>query len=76
MTLFDGLEDALVGYSDVWMADGERVQRAVYSGEKMIEIFMQQGMTDEEAAEWISFNVDRVYVGSSTPIIFWAYEVL
>jgi len=76
MTLFDGLEDALVGYSDVWMADGARVQRAVYSGEKIIEIFMQQGMTHEEAEEWISFNVDRVYVGESTPIIFWADEVL
>ena len=76
MTLFDGLEDALVGYSDVWMADGARVQRAVYSGEKIIDIFVAQGMTHEEAEEWFFFNVDRVFVGSATPIIFWSDEVL
>lgn len=76
MTLFDGLEDALVGYSDVWMADGARVQRAVYDGDKMADIFVKQGMNLAEAMEWISFNVDRVYVGESTPIIFWADEVL
>jgi hypothetical protein len=76
MTLFDGLEDALVGSSDVWMADGSRVPRAVYSGEKMIDIFVAQGMTHEEAEEFISFNVDRVFVGSATPIVFWSDEVL
>jgi hypothetical protein len=72
MTLFDGLEDALVGYSDVWMADGTKVERAVYDGEKIVYVLMQRGMTKEEALDWIDFSIEGAYVGPSTPVVFWA----
>ena len=68
--LFEGLDDAIVGYSDVWVGNS-KVYRAVYSGEKMVELFMNQGMTDEQAREWISFNVEGAYLGESTPVVFW-----
>lgn len=73
MVLFDGLQEALVGTSDVWHPDGSKVQRAVYSGEKMVQVFMNQGMNEGEAIEWIAFNVEGAYVGESTPIVFWDY---
>ena len=74
MLFFDGLQDALVGTTDAWMPDGRKVMRAVYSGEKMLEVFMSQGMTEDEALEWISFNVEGAYVGDHTPIVFWPYD--
>ena len=51
MVLFEGLESAMVGISDVWHPDGSKVERAVYDGNKMVEHFMEQGMTEEEAHE-------------------------
>jgi hypothetical protein len=74
MLFFDGLQDALMGTSDTWMPDGSKAMRAVYSGEKMIEVFMAQGMTEDEAVEWISFNVEGAYVGEQTPIVYWPYD--
>jgi hypothetical protein len=62
-----------VGISDVWHPDGKKVERAVYDGDKMVEHFMEQGMTEEEAHEWIDFNVEGAYVGESTPIIYWEW---
>jgi hypothetical protein len=73
MVLFEGLESAMVGVSDVWHPDGSKVERAVYDGEKMVQHFMDDGMTDEEAREWISFNVEGAYVGEATPIVYWDY---
>ena len=73
MVLFEGLESAMVGVSDVWHPDGKKVERAVYDGAKMVEHFMQTGMTEEEAHEWIDFNVEGAYVGESTPIIYWEW---
>ena len=31
-------------------------------------------MTDEEAIEWIAFNIEGAYVGLATPIIMWEYD--
>jgi hypothetical protein len=74
MLIFDGLEDALVGMSEVWLTTGAKVLRSVYDGNKMVEHFVKHGMTEEEAMEWISFNVEGAYVGESTPIVFWDYD--
>jgi hypothetical protein len=74
MLIFDGLEDALVGMSEVWLTNGAKVLRAVYDGNKMVEHFVGQGMNVAEAMEWISFNVEGAYVGESTPIVYWDYD--
>jgi hypothetical protein len=74
MLFFDGLEQALVGKSEVWIADGARAIRAVYSANKMIEIFESQGMSFDEAVEWIIYNVEGAYMGESTPVVFWDYK--
>ena len=46
---FDGCDDAIIGHDNRGYL--------VYSYAKLIEVFMSQGMTDEEAGEWIDYNV-------------------
>jgi hypothetical protein len=40
----------------------------VYDYDKCVEIFMAQGMSHEEAVEWMEFNVVNAYHGEGTPI--------
>ena len=46
-------------------------QCVVYSRYKLVTAFMSEGMTEEEALEWISYNIDRSlpYQGEHAPII-------
>ena len=64
--LMDGFDEALIGFS-------QRINEpllAVYSWEKMMDVCMSRdGMTDEEADEYISFNCISAWVGEQTPII-------
>ena len=47
--ILDGLDDAIAGVSD----DGI----LIYDHNKMVKVFEKQGMTVEEAVEWIDYNV-------------------
>lgn len=61
---FPEYNDAMIGVS----SDGN----AVYSYEKMVDCLMRQdGMSDEEAMEWIDYNTIRSlpYFGQQAPII-------
>lgn len=58
--LWDGCDDAIIGITP----NGE----AVYSIEKLWDVFMVQGMNHEEAVEWVDFNILCAYVGDFTPI--------
>lgn len=51
--LADGLDEAFIGTT--W--NTSLGIRAVYSESKVIEIFMSQGMTKEEAVEYFEYNV-------------------
>lgn len=55
---------AIIGISD----DSNHV---VYSYSKLIEAFIDGGMTEEEAAEWFDFNTARSlpYAGEYRPIV-------
>jgi hypothetical protein len=66
-------DKAIAGISSVWQGN-QRVETLIYSGQKLMEIFMDEGMTDEEAIEWIAFNIEGAYVGLATPIIMWEYD--
>jgi len=64
--LADGFEDALVGVAE--RCASEPV--AVYDLAKMIDVLVKRdGMTHEEADEYISFNVLGAYIGEQTPWI-------
>lgn len=62
----DGFDDAIIGYS-------QRINDpilAVYSWDLMVKILMERdGMSDEEAMEYIDFNCLGAWVGEQTPII-------
>jgi hypothetical protein len=61
----DGLENAIIGV-------GGRINMPevlIYSYNKCVEIFMKRdGMTHEEAVEWMDYNVVGAWVGETTPI--------
>jgi hypothetical protein len=40
-----------------------------YDYDKLVEIFMEQGMDMETAKEYIQFNLKSAWIGDTTPII-------
>lgn len=61
----DGLESALVGYT----ANHHGPTRAVYDAEACREILMRRdGMSHEEASEFLEFNTFGAYVGENGPV--------
>lgn len=64
--LMDGFDEALIGFS-------QRINEpllAVYSYSKMMEaLISRDGMTDEEAMEYVDYNCVGSWVGERTPII-------
>jgi len=69
----DGLDTALIGWTDSWTGNGRAV-RAVYSIKKVLEIFVEQGMDEEEAQEYFEFNVAGAYVGPHTPVFVYNFD--
>lgn len=71
MTLFaDGFDDAIIG-----MEMNSDVYRVVYGIEKMIFILMHRdSMSEEEALEYLEYNVFSAYLGEGTPI--YIYQML
>ena len=65
LTLFaDGFDDAIMGV-DL----NSDVPRVVYSVEKMVFILMRRDdMSEEDALEYLDFNVFQAYLGEGTPI--------
>lgn len=62
----DDCNDAIVGIAyDI----KDSVYRVVYDRVKLVSVFVGQGMSEEEADEWVSFNVEGAYMGPGTPII-------
>ncbi len=61
----DGADEALIGVAE--RCSQESV--AIYSYEKLVIYFMSTGMSADEAAEWISFNITGAWLGEHTPIV-------
>ena len=59
----DGLDEAFVGVVDV---DGEPL--LAYSLSKVIEVLMGDGMSEQDAMEYYSFNIEGSYVGNGMPL--------
>jgi hypothetical protein len=47
-----------------------------YDREKVIEILMEDGMDEEEAEEFFSFNIEGAYVGEATPMFISSTQTL
>ncbi len=65
--VFDGCDEAIVGFATRINLDPV----VVYSYNLLVEVFVKQGMTQDEAIEWIDFNVAGSWVGERTPVILY-----
>ena len=71
MKQWDGLDDSIIGQASVWNGN-ERVEVLVYDADLMIKVFVDRdGMTVEEANEYIVFNIEGAYIGEVTPVLVW-----
>ncbi len=71
MIKLEGYDDAILGPAYVWH-DGEQIKTLVYSAEGIREILMKRdGMSPNEAREFIEFNIEGLYAGIDTPILVW-----
>lgn len=79
MLKLDHFDRALFGVASVWQKSegggANRVDTLIYDGNVLVEILMEEGLTDEEALEYIDFNIVGAYVGESTPIIAWPCDM-
>lgn len=75
MLKIDGFDSVLIGVSTVWQRTGdaaERIDTLIYNGDIIVTILMHEsGLSEEEAMEYISYNIEGAYVGKNTPIIVW-----
>jgi hypothetical protein len=70
MLRIDGFDDAIIGVAEAWLP----ASKLVYDGTKILDILIDQGMSDLDAIEYCNFNIEGAYMGEDTPIIVWPYE--
>ena len=74
MLKIDGHDDAILGPACIWRGSG-RVDVLVYDAELIRENLMRDGMTSEDAREFIEFNIEGAYVGEDTPVLVWTQDM-
>lgn len=64
----DGFDEAIIGVAE---RSGQE-PLVVYSIELMAEILIERdGMSDDEALEYLGYNVLGAWVGDETPLFLW-----
>ena len=66
----DGHDNAVIGVSFTWR-NQRQVQLLVYDAEIIRDNLVKEGMTPDEAREYIEYNIEGAYVGEGTPILVW-----
>ena len=61
--LADGFDSCIIG-----ITQGTDSGRITYDVDKMIEVCMEDGMTYEDAVEYLEYNTLNAYVGQYTPV--------
>ena len=70
MLKIDGHDNAIIGPAMIWREQG-LCNVLVYDAEQVRENLMGDGMTAEQAREFIEFNIEGAYVGEHTPVLVW-----
>lgn len=63
----DGFDDAIIGIEPL-------SGKVIYDIDLMVSVLMGEGLTSEEAIEYLDFNVLNAYVGEMTPIYIQTIE--
>jgi hypothetical protein len=75
MLKIDGHDDAVIGPAMIW-GNGERISVLVYNAESIrATLVLRDGMSAEEAREYIEFNIEGAYMGPDTPILVWPDDI-
>jgi len=64
---WDGCDDAIIG---VGSRCGQNTV-FVYDYDRLVQVFVRDGMTEEEAVDWVDYNIVGAWVGEGTPITFY-----
>ena len=71
MLKVDGLDEAIIGEANIWR-DNNQETVLVYSCDKIAQIIAyREGMSEQEAIEFIEFNIEGANMGKNTPIFVW-----
>jgi hypothetical protein len=72
MLKIQGHDNAILGPAMVWADGGQHVSVLVYDAEQIRENLMKRdGMSFEDAREYIEFNIEGAYLGVRTPVLVW-----
>lgn len=63
--LFDGLDECMIGM--------DSSNRIVYCYDKIVKHFINSGMNEDDAVEWVDFNILNLHLGEYTPIIVFPF---
>ena len=75
MKKWDGYDEAIIGPATIWHKKGH-VEVLVYNAETIRNILISRdGMTFEDAREFIEFNIEGAYIGPDTPILVWPNDM-
>ena len=75
MIKYAGYAKAIIGPAYIWR-DTRIVHILVYDAEKIRKILKKRdGMTHEEAREFIEFNIEGGYLGVETPVLVWPDDI-
>ena len=72
MLKIQGHDNAILGPAMVWTEGGTLRPVLVYDAEQIRENLMKRdGMSFEDAREYIEFNIEGAYMGVRTPVLVW-----
>lgn len=75
MKKYDGFDEAILGPASIWRSN-TMVGVLVYDAELMRKILMNRdGMSADEAREFIEFNIEGAYIGEDTPVLVWPDDI-
>jgi hypothetical protein len=73
---WEGYDEAIIGPAMVWTRQTSHVEVLVYNAEVIRNILMSRdGMTFEDAREFIEYNIEGAYIGPDTPILVWTNDL-
>ena len=76
MIKYDGYDEAIIGPAYIWR-EHTQVEVLVYDAEGIREILMKKdGMSSEDAREFIEFNIEGGYLGPHTPVLVWKDDLI